>query len=37
MGKLDANDQQIENAARMANAHSFISNLPKQYSTEVRL
>ncbi|KAG7011022.1 ABC transporter B family member 19, partial [Cucurbita argyrosperma subsp. argyrosperma] len=35
MGKLDANDQQIENAAIMANAHSFISDLPKQYLTEV--
>lgn len=37
MGKRDANDQQIENAAVMANAHSFISNLPNQYLTEVKL
>lgn len=37
MGKPDANDQQIENAAVMANAHSFISDLPSQYLTEVKL
>ncbi|XP_022148546.1 ABC transporter B family member 19-like [Momordica charantia] len=35
MGNMDADDQQIENAAVMANAHSFISNLPEKYLTEV--
>uniref|UniRef100_A0A0A0LN35 Uncharacterized protein n=1 Tax=Cucumis sativus TaxID=3659 RepID=A0A0A0LN35_CUCSA len=35
MGNIDADDKQIENAAFMANAHSFISELPNQYSTEV--
>lgn len=37
MGNIDADDKQIENAAFMANAHSFISELPNQYSTEVKL
>lgn len=36
MGNIDADDQQIENAAMMANAHSFISDLPQQYLTEVK-
>jgi len=35
VGNLDADDQQIENAAMMANAHNFISQLPDKYSTEV--
>ncbi|KAK3187820.1 hypothetical protein Dsin_027381 [Dipteronia sinensis] len=35
VGNMDADDQQIENAAKMANAHTFISHLPDQYSTEV--
>lgn len=35
VGKMDANDQEIENASTTANAHSFISQLPDQYSTEV--
>lgn len=35
LGNMDANDQQIESAAVMANAHSFISQLPNQYLTEV--
>ncbi|KAF3639866.1 putative GDSL esterase/lipase-like [Capsicum annuum] len=35
MGNIDANDQQIERAALLANAHSFISQLPDQYLTEV--
>ncbi|KAK3404215.1 hypothetical protein EUGRSUZ_K00531 [Eucalyptus grandis] len=35
VGNLDADDQQIENAAMMANAHYFISQLPDKYSTEV--
>ncbi|KAA0066393.1 ABC transporter B family member 19-like [Cucumis melo var. makuwa] len=34
MGNIDADDKQMENAAVMANAHSFISDLPNQYSTE---
>ncbi|XP_027773765.1 ABC transporter B family member 19-like [Solanum pennellii] len=35
MGNINANDQQIERAALLANAHSFISQLPNQYLTEV--
>ncbi|XP_049409120.1 ABC transporter B family member 19-like [Solanum stenotomum] len=35
MGNVNANDQQIERAALLANAHSFISQLPDQYLTEV--
>ncbi|KAK9122448.1 hypothetical protein Syun_020065 [Stephania yunnanensis] len=35
VGYLQANNQQVEEAAKTANAHSFISNLPDQYSTEV--
>ncbi|KAJ8559787.1 hypothetical protein K7X08_003845 [Anisodus acutangulus] len=35
MGNVDADEQQIERAALMANAHSFISQLPDQYQTEV--
>ncbi|KAK2632659.1 hypothetical protein EUGRSUZ_L01264 [Eucalyptus grandis] len=35
VGNLDADDQQIENAAMMENAHNFISQLPDKYSTEV--
>ncbi|KAK0607209.1 hypothetical protein LWI29_011395 [Acer saccharum] len=35
VGNMDADEQQIENAAKMANAHTFISHLPDQYSTEV--
>ncbi|KAK9093654.1 hypothetical protein Scep_025123 [Stephania cephalantha] len=35
VGNLQANNQQVEEAAKTANAHSFISNLPDQYSTEV--
>ncbi|KAK3404205.1 hypothetical protein EUGRSUZ_K00518 [Eucalyptus grandis] len=36
VGNLDADDRQIENAAMMANAHNFISQLPDRYLTEVR-
>ena len=36
LGNLKADDEQIIQAASTANAHSFISQLPKQYSTEVR-
>ncbi|XAR52108.1 Xenobiotic-transporting ATPase [Bertholletia excelsa] len=35
IGNTDADDLQIQRAAEMANAHSFISQLPKQYLTEV--
>lgn len=35
VGNMDADDQQIQNAAEMANAYSFISQLPNHYSTEV--
>ncbi|KAK9293108.1 hypothetical protein L1049_021094 [Liquidambar formosana] len=35
VGNMDADDQQIQSAALMANAHSFISQLPNQYLTEV--
>lgn len=36
-GNKDANDEQIERASIMANAHSFISQLPNQYLTDVSL
>ncbi|MBW8351248.1 ABC transporter ATP-binding protein/permease [Bacillus sp. IITD106] len=32
-GKLDASDSEVETAAKMANAHSFIMKLPNQYDT----
>lgn len=32
-GKLDANHAEVEQAARLANAHSFIMKLPDQYDT----
>lgn len=32
-GSLDATDEQIENAAKLANAHEFIMNLPDGYDT----
>jgi ATP-binding cassette subfamily B (MDR/TAP) protein 1 len=35
VGNINADDQMIQNSARMANAHSFISQLPNQYLTEV--
>ncbi|CAN0922820.1 ABC transporter B family member 19 [Linum grandiflorum] len=35
VGNMEAEDQQIIEAAKMANAHSFISQLPNQYSTQV--
>lgn len=34
-GKDDATDAQIEQAARQANAHEFISKLKKSYDTEI--
>lgn len=36
-GNPDATQQQVEDAARAANAHSFIQKLPEGYSTQVRL
>nr|XP_048326836.1 ABC transporter B family member 19-like [Ziziphus jujuba var. spinosa] len=35
VGNMDADDKQIQEAAEMANAYTFISQLPDQYSTEV--
>ncbi|GIN56612.1 putative ABC transporter ATP-binding protein YfiC [Lederbergia ruris] len=32
-GKLDASDKEVEEAAKIANAHSFIMKLPNQYDT----
>ena len=32
-GRLDATDEEVEQAARMANAHSFIIHLPQGYDT----
>ncbi|KAI7726106.1 hypothetical protein M8C21_021578, partial [Ambrosia artemisiifolia] len=34
-GNKDADDEQIERASIMANAHTFISQLPNQYLTDV--
>jgi ATP-binding cassette, subfamily B, bacterial len=34
-GRLDATPQEIEDAARAAHAHDFISRLPKGYDTEI--
>ncbi|HEY8419795.1 MAG TPA: ABC transporter ATP-binding protein [Clostridia bacterium] len=32
-GNLDATDEEVENAAKLANAHFFISHLPQGYDT----
>ncbi len=34
-GRLDATDDEVEEAARVANAHEFVSRLPSGYATEV--
>ena len=34
-GRMDATPEEIENAAKMANAHEFIMQLPKKYDTLV--
>lgn len=34
-GRLDATDEEVEEAARQANAHDFISQLPEGYDTQV--
>jgi ABC-type multidrug transport system fused ATPase/permease subunit len=34
-GRLDASDEEVEAAARMANAHDFIVRLPQAYGTRV--
>ncbi|SFL66969.1 ATP-binding cassette, subfamily B [Gracilibacillus orientalis] len=35
-GKLNATDQEVEESAKMANAHAFIEQLPKQYDTVLK-
>lgn len=35
-GKLDATDEEVVEAAKIANAHSFISRLPNGYNTEIK-
>jgi hypothetical protein len=37
IGKMDASDEEITEAATTANVHSFISKLPNEYLTEVIL
>jgi ABC-type multidrug transport system fused ATPase/permease subunit len=34
-GRLDATDREIEESARLANAHEFIARLPEGYATEI--
>ncbi|MDH6364891.1 ABC-type multidrug transport system fused ATPase/permease subunit [Enterococcus sp. PF1-24] len=34
-GKLDATDEEVEAAAKLANAHSFIQHLPEKYDTQL--
>ncbi len=34
-GKLDATDEQVKNAAKTVSAHSFITQQPKGYETEI--
>ena len=35
MGKPDASEAEVINAAKIANAHQFIENLPEQYQTNI--
>jgi ATP-binding cassette, subfamily B, multidrug efflux pump len=35
-GNLDATDNEVEEAAKLANAHSFIMKLPDQYDTVIK-
>lgn len=35
-GKLDATDEEVEAAAKLSGAHSFIEKLPDGYNTEIR-
>lgn len=35
-GRLDATDEEVENAAKIANAHSFIMQLPQGYDTVLK-
>jgi len=35
LGKLDATDREVEEAAKMANAHNFIMQTPQKYDTPV--
>jgi len=37
LGRPDATQEEIEEAARVANAHSFIVKLPDGYDTQVSL
>jgi ABC-type multidrug transport system fused ATPase/permease subunit len=34
-GKPDATDKEVEEAARLANAHDFIMHFPNQYDTVI--
>jgi ATP-binding cassette subfamily B multidrug efflux pump len=34
-GRLDATDEEVVEAAKLANAHSFITHLPNGYETEL--
>ncbi|BCB02275.1 ABC transporter ATP-binding protein [Bacillus sp. KH172YL63] len=35
-GRLDASDEEVREAAKLANAHSFIEKMPDGYDTELR-
>lgn len=35
-GRLDATDEEVKNAAKIANAHSFITSLPNGYDTVLK-